>query len=39
MKFLLGIINVCLGIKAPGYEERRRLRLKEKYNLDVPATS
>jgi len=27
------------GIKAPGYEERRKQRLKEKYNLDVPATS
>ncbi len=24
------------GIKAPGYEERRRQRLKEKYGIDVP---
>lgn len=24
------------GIYPPGYEERRRLRLKEKYNIDVP---
>ncbi|RKF61988.1 NADH-ubiquinone oxidoreductase 21.3 kDa subunit [Erysiphe neolycopersici] len=27
------------GIYAPGYEERRRLRLKEKYNIDVPVKS
>lgn len=27
------------GIYAPGYDERRRERLKEKYGLDVPAKS
>lgn len=27
------------GIYGPGYEERRRERIKEKYGIDVPAKS
>jgi hypothetical protein len=26
-----------LGIYGPGYDERRRERIKEKYGIDVPA--
>lgn len=28
-----------LGIYAPGYDERRKERIKEKYGIDVPAKS
>lgn len=28
-----------LGIYGPGYDERRRERIKEKYGIDVPAKS
>jgi hypothetical protein len=28
--------NYAAGIYAPGYEERRRQRIKEKYGIDVP---
>jgi hypothetical protein len=27
------------GIYAPGYDERRKERIKEKYGIDVPAKS
>jgi len=26
---------MCVGVYAPGYEERRRERIREKYGLDV----
>tara|TARA_R110002060_G_scaffold29983_2_gene40464 strand:- start:2653 stop:2799 length:147 start_codon:yes stop_codon:yes gene_type:complete len=29
----------ALGIYAPGYDERRRERIKEKYGIEVPAKS
>jgi len=30
---------LALGIYGPGYDERRRERIKEKYGIDVPAKS
>lgn len=30
---------LILGIYGPGYDERRRERIKEKYGIDVPAKS
>jgi hypothetical protein len=27
--------NLLLGIRPPGYEERRRERIKEKYGIDI----
>ena len=30
---------LVLGIYGPGYDERRRERIKEKYGIDVPAKS
>ena len=31
--------NGCAGIYGPGYAERRRERLKQRYGIDVPETS
>jgi hypothetical protein len=31
--------NLCAGIHAPGYEERRAQRIKANYGIDVPAAS
>jgi hypothetical protein len=30
------LTDMNTGIKAPGYEERRRERIKERYGIDVP---
>ena len=30
------VANRCLGIYGPGYAERRRQRIKERYGVDVP---
>lgn len=36
-KFTWLIADFATGVYAPGYQERRRQRLKEKYGIDVPA--
>jgi hypothetical protein len=33
---LLSCTNCAAGIYAPGYQERRRERLKAKYGIDIP---
>jgi hypothetical protein len=34
---VVGYVLTVIGIYAPGYEERRRQRLMEKYGIDVKA--
>ena len=34
----LGVANRFIGIYGPGYDERRRERIKQRYGIDVPAS-
>lgn len=33
-----GIANQFIGVYGPGYDERRRERIKQSYGIDVPAS-
>lgn len=37
--YIMGANHTAIGIYGPGYEERRRERIKERYGIDVPAKS
>ena len=34
-RFAVAMAHTLLGIRPPGYEERRRERIKERYGIDI----